>query len=134
MRVSMSAMGSDMTHIVPVSLLPAGFDKTGHVAAHRRFAQLVPAQAELAVVAVRTARRHRSGCAAAPGSNCRAATSAGPWRPSSALRRPASGSSNTALNAARLAAYLATSLVRLRFAGDHGFLGHICSLTAGTES
>src|SRR5438270_5994664 len=53
MRVSMSAMGSLMLMQSP---LPAGLDDAGDLAAHREFAQLVAAEAELAEHPTRTAR------------------------------------------------------------------------------
>src|SRR5688572_16551294 len=71
MRTSMSAMGSVMLIVqyllgsgAPISAslprtggrrLPAGLAQAGHVATHRGFAQLVAAEAELAVHAARAA-------------------------------------------------------------------------------
>src|SRR2546423_11014073 len=52
MRVSISAIGSCMLIRSP---LPARLDDAGHFAAQREVAQLVPAQAELAIDATRPA-------------------------------------------------------------------------------
>src|SRR5690606_12236970 len=49
----------------PGSLLPAGLAQARHVAAHGGFAQLVAAQAELAVHATRAARQFATGALAA---------------------------------------------------------------------
>src|SRR5689334_12234740 len=53
-RVSMSAMGSLM---LMLHLSPAGLDDAGDLPAHRVLAQLVAAQAELAVIAARASRQ-----------------------------------------------------------------------------
>src|SRR5205085_9169797 len=67
MRVSMSAIGSCMLIRSP---LPARLDDAGHFAAQREIAQLVPAEAELAIDAARSAgeraavaNAHRRGVA-----------------------------------------------------------------------
>src|SRR3954467_1770173 len=54
MRVNMSAMGSCMLISL---LLPARLDDAGHLALERQVAQLVAAEAELAVDPARTARQ-----------------------------------------------------------------------------
>src|SRR5678809_1121206 len=71
MRVSMSAIGSCMLMTSPLpSLLPTCLDDAGHLAAQRQVAQLVAAQAELAIHAARApgegaavAQAHRRGVA-----------------------------------------------------------------------
>src|SRR3569623_427235 len=85
MRVSMSAMGSVILIIhayllIPVIVradvwrlrLPARLDQTRHITAHRRLAQLVASEPELAIHTVGAAAR-----AAAPGT-CGAASRARP--------------------------------------------------------
>src|SRR5690625_4314495 len=134
MRTSMSAIGSVMLMIVYLASisgkdcvwLPGCLAQPRHVAAHGRFAQLVPAQAELGVHRARTAGQRTAGGLARRGRVARQLLQPGRGLHLLVVVRRLTG--DDLLQLLALGGVLLRQPDPLDIAVDHGFLCHIGSL------